>query len=144
MPRTPMSRIQGDLLRAVGHAAIIPLIAVGVKPLSNGCLLALANSLACCRRAQKKHSAAEPKILREGSRCGTPIGCWRWACESPLCLLICNPKNYKVIYSVFTSNQAVQFTRRRREESSKLRIPVVLRQPGINEGDRGKCTEICV
>jgi|RhiMethySRZTD1v2_1073278.scaffolds.fasta_scaffold995049_2 Protein of unknown function (DUF3551) len=37
-----------------GHAAIIPLIAVGVKPLSNGCLLALANSLACCRRAQKK------------------------------------------------------------------------------------------
>jgi hypothetical protein len=45
---------EGDLLRAGGHAAIIPLIAVGVKPLSNGCLLALANSLACCRRAQKK------------------------------------------------------------------------------------------
>jgi hypothetical protein len=44
---------EGDLLRAVGHAAIIPLIAVGVKQLSNGCLLALANSLACCRRAQK-------------------------------------------------------------------------------------------
>jgi hypothetical protein len=60
---------EGDLLRAVGHAAIIPLIAVGVKQLSNGCLLALANSLACCRRAQKKHSAAEPTILRNGSRC---------------------------------------------------------------------------
>jgi len=34
-----------------------PPIVVGVKPLSNGCLLALANSLACCRRAQKKITA---------------------------------------------------------------------------------------
>jgi hypothetical protein len=57
------------LVARLAHAAIIPLIAVGVKPLSNGCLLALANSLACCRRAQKKHSAAEPTILREGLRC---------------------------------------------------------------------------
>jgi hypothetical protein len=45
---------EADLGRAVGHGPSSPPIVVGVKPLSNGRLLALANSLACCRRAQKK------------------------------------------------------------------------------------------
>jgi hypothetical protein len=31
-------------------------------------------------------------ILRDGSRCGIPIGCWRWHCELLLCPSNCVPK----------------------------------------------------